>query len=208
MKNALAQKKGLDEKLLQTAAAIDDFEGCARPHALHIAVVAEAIAKKFYLSPHDCLILRQAALVHDLGEMVMNRNYIKVSRELTVEERADMRRHPVIGEQEAAKRGLNRAVGLLVRWHHEWWNGMGYPDALEREQIPLVARILRVADSYVSLTGARPYRAAFSEVDAKKFLTEWAGIEFDPQVVQALLSLEELNFFREAKNEELLTGKI
>ena len=81
----------------------------------------------------------------------MNRDYIRANRILTDEERIDLQRHPVIGEQEVAKRGLSRAVQLLVRWHHEWWNGMGYPDALEREQIPLAARILRVADTYCAL---------------------------------------------------------
>jgi HD-GYP domain-containing protein (c-di-GMP phosphodiesterase class II) len=101
-----------------------------------------------------------------------------------------MQRHTVIGEQEAAKRGWNRAVQLLVRWHHEWWNGAGYPDALEREQIPLAARILRVADTYSAMTDARPYKPAVSVTEAKRYLTEWAGIEFDPKIVKAFLSLE------------------
>ncbi|MDQ3042737.1 MAG: HD domain-containing protein, partial [Acidobacteriota bacterium] len=91
----------------------------------------------FNLASHDRYSLRQAALVHDVGEMIMNRDYIKAGRKLREDERVDMQRHPIIGEQEAAKRGLSRAVQLLVRWHHEWWNGAGYPDALEREQIPL-----------------------------------------------------------------------
>jgi HD-GYP domain-containing protein (c-di-GMP phosphodiesterase class II) len=111
---------------------------------------------------------------------------------LTEEERVDMQRHTVIGEQEAAKNGLGRAVQLLVRWHHEWWNGTGYPDALEREQIPLAARILRVADTYSALTDARPFNTAISEADARRYLTEWAGIEFDPLIVKAFLSLENL----------------
>ncbi|MGI9037125.1 MAG: HD-GYP domain-containing protein [Pyrinomonadaceae bacterium] len=204
MKNAFAQKKDSDEILLQIAATTDDFEAYARPHALHVAFLAEAVAKKFHLASHDCAVLRHAALVHDLGELAMNRDYIKSSRELTAEERFDLRRHPVIGEQEAVKRGLSRAAGLLVRWHHEWWNGMGYPDALKGEQIPLAARILRVADAYAALTDARPFRRAFSEADAKKILTEWAGIEFDPQVVRAFFSLEELNFSNEAGSVEKL----
>ena len=120
----------------------------------------------------------------------MNREYIKSNRMLRADERIDMQRHTVIGEQEAAKRGWNRAVQLLVRWHHEWWNGAGYSDALEREQIPLAARILRVADTYAAMTDARPYKAAVSETVAKRYLTEWAGIELDPKIVKAFLSLE------------------
>jgi HD-GYP domain-containing protein (c-di-GMP phosphodiesterase class II) len=80
-------------------------------------------------------------------------------------------------------------VQLLVRWHHEWWNGSGYPDALMQQQIPLAARILRLADSYAALTDARPYRAALTEAEAREKLIERAGIEFDPDVVLQFLSL-------------------
>jgi HD-GYP domain-containing protein (c-di-GMP phosphodiesterase class II) len=78
-----------------------------------------------------------------------------------------------------------------VRWYHEWWNGTGYPDALRGEGIPLGARILRVCDSYAALTDARPFRPARSEQEARRHLTDWAGIEYDPRVVQAFLSLEQ-----------------
>jgi HD-GYP domain-containing protein (c-di-GMP phosphodiesterase class II) len=79
---------------------------------------------------------------------------------------------------------------LIVRWHHEWWNGGGYPDAIESEQIPVAARILRVADTFSALTSARPFRPAMSLDNAKKYITEWAGIEFDPSAVKALLSID------------------
>ena len=166
-------------------------------------------ARIFNMASHDRHALKQAALIHDIGELVMNRDYIKVNRILTEQEHVDMQRHPVIGEQEAAKRGLSRAVQLLVRWHHEWWNGAGYPDALRREQIPLAARILRVADTYAALTDTRPYSAAISVSEARRYLTEWAGIEFDPAVVNAFLSLENLPELESyAKSENVLIRKI
>lgn len=204
MKNALVREKDFENKLLQTASTIDGFEGYLNPHASRIAALSAAVAQKFNLSSQDCSALRQAALVHDLGEVVMNRDYIVANRVLTGEERADMQRHPVIGEQEAAKRGLSRAVQMLVRWHHEWWDGMGYPDALQYEQIPLLNRILRVADTYSALTDSRPFRAAFSETEAKKHLIKWAGIEFDPSVVKAFL---ELNDSAELKSFAVETGE-
>ncbi len=181
-----------DEPLAEISAAMDEFEGYAHPHGRRIAVLAEAIAEKFNFASHDRAALRQAALIHDLGEMVMNREYIKANRLLRDDERIDMQRHTVIGEQEAAKRGLSRAVQLIIRWHHEWWNGTSYPDALEREQIPLAARILRVADTFAALTDSRPYSVAISASEAKRYLVEWSGIEFDPKVVKAFLSLENL----------------
>ncbi len=185
-------EKFFDEPLAQLSAAMDEFEGYAHAHGRRIANIADAIAEKFNFASHDRHALRQAALVHDIGEMVMNREYIRASRLLREEERIDMQRHTVIGEQEAARRGLGRAVQLLVRWHHEWWNGTGYPDALEREQIPLAARILRVADTYAALTDSRPYSVAISGSEAKRYLIEWSGIEFDPKVVKAFLALENM----------------
>ena len=182
----------LEDKLLQIAAATDKFEGYAHPHAARIAIIADVLAQKFNLASHDRFSLQQAALVHDIGEALMNREYFKVDRPLRIEERVDMQRHPVIGEQEAAKQGFPRAVQLLVRWHHEWWNGTGYPDALEQEYIPLAARILRVVDTYAALTDDRPYKKAISAEDARKYLIEWAGIEFDPKVVKQFLALEGL----------------
>lgn len=192
MENVSILKEEFEEKLLKIAAATDDFEGYAHRHALRIAVIANALAQKFNLASHDCFSLSQAALVHDIGEASMNREYFKANRLLRVDERVDMQRHPVIGEQEAAKQGLSRAVQLIVRWHHEWWNGTGYPDALEHEHIPLAARILRVVDTYAALTDARPHRAALTKDEARKYLIEWAGIEFDPKIVKAFLTLEGL----------------
>src|ERR1043165_9987725 len=184
--------KATGEAFLELAKTTDRFERYENPHAQRIAVIADDIAMLFHLARHDRGSLQSAALLHDLGEVAMERDYIQASRPLTFEERLDLARHPVIGEREASRVGADRAAQLLVRWHHEWWNGCGYPDALRREEIPLAARILRVADSYVALTEARPLRAAVSDDEARGELADRAGIEFDPAVVNMLLSLEPL----------------
>ena len=174
------------------AAAADEFEGYRHPHAERIARLADELAQLFGMGRADRASLRLAALGHDLGEAAMRRDYIRRAGALNEEERLDMMRHPVIGEQEVARAGADRGAQLLVRWHQEWWNGMGYPDALRGQQIPLAARILRVADAYAAMTDARPFRAALSEADARQHLIEWAGLEFDPQVVRAFLTLRDL----------------
>lgn len=196
MDKILSQQTNLEERLLKMAALTDEFEGYKNPHAIRLAILADAVAQKLNLASHDRNTLKQAALVHDIGEVVMNRDYIKSDRPLNDDERIDMQRHTVIGEQEAAKRGLDRAVQLLIRWHHEWWNGMGYPDALTREQIPLSARILRVVDTYAALTDYRPFSVPISEYEAKRYLVEWSAVEFDPRIVKAFLSLEGLKELR------------
>ena len=194
------------EAFIQLARTTDKFERYENPHAQRIAVIADEIAQDFHLARHDRGSLYAAALLHDLGEVAMERDYIQATGALSQEERLDLTRHPVIGEREASRVGADRAAQLLVRWHHEWWNGAGYPDALRREEIPLAARILRVADAYASLTDARPFRHAFTREQARRELTDRAGIEFDPGVVNVLLALEgfpELESFAKTFDTEL-----
>lgn len=191
------------EAYLQLAAAADRFEQYANPHAVRIAAIADRIADAFHIAAQDRKSLRTAALMHDLGEVAMEREYIQRAGSLTEEERVDLARHPVIGEQESARASADRAVQLLVRWHHEWWNGSGYPDALRQNEIPLAARILRVADSYAALTDARPFRPAMSEAEAREQIIGRAAIEFDPAVVTVFLALRDLEELRSfARTEE------
>jgi HD-GYP domain-containing protein (c-di-GMP phosphodiesterase class II) len=193
----------LTEVFMRVAAATDEFEGYTHTHAARIGRLADEVAKLFHMANHDRYALRIASLAHDLGEAAMERDYIKRDGPLTEEERLDLYRHPVIGEQEAARSGADRASQLLVRWHHEWWNGGGYPDALRGSEIPLGARILRVCDSYAALTDDRPYRPAHSEAHAQRHLTDWAGIEFDPRVVRAFLSLSQIAELRSHAKKSL-----
>lgn len=181
------------EAYLQLSAAADEFERYAHPHALRISTIADRIAEALHLALQDRRSLRNAAHMHDIGEVAMERDYIQKAGPLTDEERIDLARHPVIGEQEAARASADRAAQLLVRWHHEWWNGTGYPDALRQTEIPLGARILRVADSYAAMTDDRPYRKALTEDQAREQMIEGAAIEFDPEVVTVLLSLQDLD---------------
>jgi HD-GYP domain-containing protein (c-di-GMP phosphodiesterase class II) len=202
MESIVSNEQHTDPKLVEISAKMDAAEGYSRPHGTRVAAIADEIAAVFNLAVHDRLFLRQAALIHDIGELVMKRGYLAENRILTTEEHFDMQRHPVIGEQEAARQGLPRGVQLLIRWHHEWWNGGGYPDGLEGEQVPLAARVLRAADTFAAMTGERPFRRPIGPVDAKRYMIEWAGIEFDPRVVKALISLDQLfEVERAATNE-------
>ena len=189
MRTITGEAAEIDEKLIELSAQIDEFEGYTSVHARRVASIADALAAHFNLASRDRIFLQQAALVHDVGELLMNREYISAARVLSANERFDLQRHPVIGEQEAAKLSLSRGVQLIIRWHHEWWNGSGYPDCLENEQIPLAARLLRISDTYAALTADRPYRRAMGVDDAKRYLIDWAGIEFDPTVVKAFLTV-------------------
>jgi len=189
VQSILAEKPKFDDKLIRMSSSADEFEGYPGGHSLEVAAIVDSLGLLFNFESHDRFFLQQAALIRNVGEMEMNRDYIKSARVLTTDERIDLHRHPVIGEQSAAKAGLSRGVQLIVRWHHEWWNGNGYPDGLESEHIPLAARILRVADTYAALTSKRPFRPALTDENTRKYMAEWAAIEFDPAVVKAFLTL-------------------
>jgi HD-GYP domain-containing protein (c-di-GMP phosphodiesterase class II) len=184
------------------AADADQFEKYPNPHASRVAAIADQLGRAFSLGSRDRFSLRIAALAHDLGEVAMARDYLHRNGPLSDDERVDLARHPVRGEHAAAEAGADRGAQLLVRWHHEWWNGGGYPDGLRFEQIPLGARILRVADAYAALTDERPFRPAYSEKQAREHLLEWIGLEFDPGVVKALLSLEPFDELRSYYKED------
>lgn len=170
------------------AALTDSFEQYRRPHAVRIAEVAGELAAAFGFDETARQEIRQAAFLHDVGERQLNLHFLKLERPLTFLERQELWRHPVVGEQFAVQNGYSAAVSLLIRWHHENWDGFGYPDGLQGEAIPLAARILRVADVWCALTADRPYRTAHRAVEAAEMLRRMAGFELDPLVTARLLA--------------------
>ncbi len=182
-------ERSLGGRLLKIAIEIDRVEGYSEPHAIAIAWMAEKIGARMGLHGIDLTALKFAALAHDLGERAMKRDYLLRPSALSWEETLDLWRHPILGEQAAGELKLPRQTQLLIRWHHEWWNGGGYPDGLAGEAIPPGARILRAVDSYFALISDRPHRRRFDRTDAEQIIADLAGIEFDPQVMKLLLQV-------------------
>jgi len=182
-------ERPLGDRLLKIAVEIDRVEGYSDAHAIAVARMAEKIGALMGLHGVDLTALKFAALAHDLGERAMKRNYLLRPSVLSWEETLDLWRHPILGEQAAGELRLSRQTQLLIRWHHEWWNGGGYPDGLAGEAIPLSARILRAVDSYFALISNRPHRQRFEKLEAEQIVADLAGIEFDPQVVKLLLRI-------------------
>ena len=109
---------------------------------------------------------------------------------MTFEERLRLEEHPILGEQLVRQIANIGSSALWVRWHHERWDGCGYPDQLSGEFIPLPVRILSVVDTYDALTHERPYRNSISPENAMKELQRMAGIMFDPNVIQVFMSID------------------
>jgi hypothetical protein len=184
-----AKGKTREDIINRLADRIDSFEKYNQPHSRLMAELAAHLARRFGLATPDVDAITEAAMLHDIGLYTMSPAYHAFPRPLSFEARLDLWRHPVIGEQQMAKRDAMRHAQLLVRWHHEWWNGSGYPDMLAFEDIPVGARIVRAVELYAALLCDRPYRAALDEQQAVETLTASAGIECDPYVVKALLAL-------------------
>src|SRR5262249_772935 len=182
-------ERTLGDRLLKIAIEIDRVEVYSEPHAIAIARMVEKIGARMGLHGVDLTALKFAALAHDLGERAMKRNYLLRPSALSWEETLDLWRHPILGEQAAGELKLPRQTQLLIRWHHEWWNGGGYPDGLAGEAIPPGARILRAGDSYFALISDPPHRRRFDRIEAEQIISDLAGIEFDPQVTKLLLQV-------------------
>jgi len=197
-----AKGKTREETINRLADRIDTFEKYSQPHSRLMTALATILARRFGLAPSDVEAIAEAAMLHDIGLYAMSPAYHSLARPLSFEARLDLWRHPVIGEQQMSKRDAGRHAQLLVRWHHEWWNGSGYPDMLAFEDIPIGARILRAVELYSALLCDRPYRSALAESDAIEALTSSGGIECDPYVVKALLAL--LDEVAESTNEQFI----
>jgi hypothetical protein len=184
-----AKGKTREETITRLADRIDKFEKYSHPHSRVMAELSARLARRLGLGQSDINSIAEAAFLHDIGLYAMNPAYHSSPGPLSLDERMDLWRHSIIGEQQMAKRDATRHAQLLVRWHHEWWNGSGYPDMLAFEDIPIGARILRAVELYSALVSDRPYRAALAEDQALDSLASSAGIECDPYVVKALLTL-------------------
>jgi HD-GYP domain-containing protein (c-di-GMP phosphodiesterase class II) len=135
-------------------------------------------------------------LLHDVGKVAIPDAILYKPESLNDEERALMARHPVIGAEIIRGIEFLGDAALVVRSHHERWDGNGYPDRLAGEQIPLVARVFAVADVLDALTTDRPYRPASSLAVAREMIAQESGTQFDPRVVEGFNTIPDDVFRR------------
>jgi putative nucleotidyltransferase with HDIG domain len=168
------------------ASAIDARDPSTRRHSDHVSGIAVEIGQAMSLSEPQIEELEWAGLLHDIGKIGIRDAVLLKPERLTREERMLMNEHPVKGEEILRDVDQLAKVRPLIRHHHEWYNGSGYPDRLIGEEIPLLARVLHVADAFEAMTASRPYRPVpLSPAEALAELQRYAGIQFDPQVVEA-----------------------
>ena len=180
------------------ALAIDAKDHTTHKHLHRVRTYAIEIAKEMGLEPIQLDALRAAALLHDIGKLAVPDHIVSKPGRLTPEEFDKMKIHPVVGAEILEKVAFPYPVASIVRSHHEKWNGMGYPDGLREEQIPIGARILAAVDCLDALATDRQYRKALPLDEAMKTVAKEAGISYDPAVVEILqrryIELEVLAF--------------
>ena len=175
--------------LLSFAKSIQERDSVTYEHSHRVAMYAHQLAHYLGWHQREARNLALAALVHDLGKTWIANDILNKSGALSDEERRTMERHPVIGARILIGCDVHPFYVETVLYHHEAWNGRGYPTGLHGEEIPLSARILSVADVYDVLTSQRPYKAALSEDAARERLLLGSADSFDPTIVRAFLHL-------------------
>jgi HD-GYP domain-containing protein (c-di-GMP phosphodiesterase class II) len=192
LKHALRQNQELFLETIRTlAAAIDAKDPYTKGHSERVSSYSMAIARHLGLGFDDVFNIRIAAILHDVGKLGIRDGILNKPGGLTEEEYAVMRRHPDIGAQIMAPISKLKTIIPGIRNHHETWDGNGYPDKLEGEQIPMVARIIGVADTFDAMTTDRPYQEAMTLAYVTEKLRAMAGSRFDPQVVDAFVAAVE-----------------
>jgi putative nucleotidyltransferase with HDIG domain len=168
------------------ASAVDAKDPYTAGHSVRVQLIAKDLGAELRCSEAELEALEWGGLLHDIGKIGIPDAILLKQGELTKEERMVMNAHPVKGEE------IIRPVAKLapelpiIRHHHEWFNGSGYPDRLVGHDIPRLARIMHVADSFEAMTAARPYRMTpLSEAQAISELHKFSGIQFDPEIVAA-----------------------
>jgi putative nucleotidyltransferase with HDIG domain len=166
-------------------ATLDARDRYTAGHSAAVAVYARDIAARMCLSEDDQRLAHLCGLVHDIGKVGLPPGLLEKPGALTLEERRQMEQHSEIGERILAKVEGYQEIARIVRHHHERIDGEGYPDGVRGDEIPLVSRIIAVADAYNAMTSDRPYRDAMPSRVARLRLAQAVEAQFDTNVVAA-----------------------
>jgi putative nucleotidyltransferase with HDIG domain len=192
LENNAVEINQLNDGLLDTLAEIIDLrDPYVLGHSKRVTSYATMIAEKMGLNPKQVELIRKGSLLHDVGKLGISMDILAKPGPLSVLEYEKIKHHPEIGARVLEMNPSLRLLIPIVRHHHEFYNGQGYPDGLSGHNIPIEARIVSVADAIESMASDRPYRRARSTQYIIEELRRFAGTQFDPKVVEQALRLLE-----------------
>jgi diguanylate cyclase (GGDEF)-like protein/putative nucleotidyltransferase with HDIG domain len=177
-------RRGVTRALART---MEERDPRCQDHVRRVHRLCLGVAKNLGMPEVEIETLAAGALLHDIGKVSVPDRILSKPGRLTPQEMRQVERHPVTGAEIVQALPFRQSLAPVVRYHHERWDGQGYPDGLSREEIPLGARVLAAVDCYDALTTDRPYRKALTHREAAAHLSREAGTLFDPDVVDALL---------------------
>lgn len=169
--------------------ALDLRDKETKEHTLRVTNITVKLASRFGMGESDLVHTRRGAILHDIGKVALPDKILFKPGPLLEEEWEVMRRHPEIAVELLSPVAYLAPALKIPHWHHEKWDGSGYPDGLQGEQIPLPARLFALADVYDALISKRPYRSAWSKREAVRYIESQTGIHFDPKLVPEFLRL-------------------
>lgn len=178
------------EVVTSLAGAIDAKDTYTKGHSTSVSRYAVALARAINLPEKEINRIMLGGLLHDVGKIGIPENVLRKTAGLTDEEWKIMKQHPTIGAEKVLQPNpLLHDLIPIVKYHHEQWNGNGYPEGLKGEEIPLAARIVAVADTYHALISDRPYRKGMSVEKACEILKMGAGIQWDADLVRQFIQI-------------------
>ncbi len=179
------------EILRRTVEAKDSY---TRGHSDRVSKYSSLIGRKLGLYEEDIELLKIGGLFHDIGKIGIPDNILLKSEKLTDNEYNEIKNHPLIGAHILENSNIFENIIPIVLCHHEKYDGTGYPQKLKGKNIPFLARIVAIADSYDAMTSKRAYRSALPIDIVKLELKKYSGTQFDPKIVAAFLDILENNF--------------
>ena len=175
--------KNYSDTIQSLALALEAKDKYTRGHSERVTDFAVQIASEMGLSDNKIGTLRFAGRLHDIGKIAISDNILLKKDRLTLSEYADIKTHPQKGADLLKPLTFLEETCSVIKYHHERFDGKGYPDGLSGDRIPLLSRILSVADAFDAMTSERPYRAPLSQATALKETIACAGTQFDPGIV-------------------------
>jgi putative nucleotidyltransferase with HDIG domain len=159
-------------------------------HSHRVTSLTINLARAMGIRGEDLEYLYRGSLLHDIGKMAIPDTILTKKTALDDEEWTVMRTHPKIAYDMLSAISFLKPALVVPAYHHEWWNGEGYPSGLRGEDIPLSARIFAVVDVWYSLLSDRPYRKAWGKEQALQYIRDQSGKQFDPAIVEKFIALE------------------
>jgi putative nucleotidyltransferase with HDIG domain len=178
-----------DETLRSLVSALDFRESETQYHSVRVAIYAVELAKRINIPEDELPFIYWGGMLHDIGKIGVPDEILLKPSSLTQSEWKEIKKHPKIGYEIVKDIKFLKNASNVILYHHEWWNGEGYPFGRSKEKIPQCARIFSVADALDSMTSKRPYRDQISFKEAFKEIHRFSGRQFDPEVVEAFSSV-------------------